>query len=109
MKYVFLGLAIMFEVVGSSSLLASKGFTKLVPSAVSIVSYVICFVFLAQTLKTMPLGVAYAIWSGLGIVLTAMIGVVVFKQSVDTPAMIGMALIIAGVVVMNLFSNTATH
>lgn len=109
MKYVFLGLAIMFEVVGSSSLLASKGFTKLVPSAVSIVSYVICFVCLAQTLKTMPLGVAYAIWSGLGIVLTAMIGVVVFKQSVDTPAMIGMALIIAGVVVMNLFSNTATH
>lgn len=109
MQYLFLALAIIFEVIGSSFLQASKGFTKLTPVLVTCLSYLLCFYFLALALKHIPLGIAYAVWAGVGIVLTAVIGVTIFKQSVDMPAIIGMALIVAGVVVMNLFSNTATH
>ncbi|KFC22881.1 DMT family transporter [Chryseobacterium sp. FH1] len=107
MKYLFLGLAIIFEVVGSSFMKASEGFTKWLPSIVVIVAYLICFYFLSLALKTIPLGVAYAIWAGLGIVLTAMVSVFIFKQKLDSPAIIGILLIVIGVVIMNFFSKTS--
>lgn len=109
MKYVFLGLAIGLEVVGSSFLLKSNGFTKLIPSMVTVLAFVSCFYFFSQALKFIPLGIAYAIWAGLGIILTAIVSVVVFKQKLDTPAILGMLLIIIGVVVINAFSKSSTH
>lgn len=107
MKYVFLGLAIVFEVVGSSFMKSSDGFTKWLPSTFVVVAYITCFYFLSLALKTIPLGVAYAVWAGLGIVLTAAISVLVFKQKLDLPAVIGIIFIIIGVVIMNFFSKTA--
>jgi small multidrug resistance pump len=109
MKYLYLALAIVLEVTGSSFLQASKGFSKPIPTLIMAAAYISCFFFLSQALKTIPLGVAYAIWAGLGIVLTAAVSVVVFKQSLDFPAILGMLLIIAGVVVINAFSKTAAH
>lgn len=109
MKYLFLGLAIVLEVVGSSFMKASNGFTKLLPTTITIVAYVACFFFFSKALKFINLGIAYAIWGGLGIVLTAMISVVVFKQNLDTPAIIGMFLIVAGVFVLNFFSKSTIH
>ncbi|MHA6728374.1 DMT family transporter [Chryseobacterium sp. A301] len=109
MKYLYLSLAIIFEVMGSSFLKASNGFSKLIPSSITVVAYIACFFFLSQTLKHMPLGVAYAIWGGLGIVLTAIISVVLFKQPLDLPAILGIVLILIGVVAMNVFSKTAGH
>ena len=109
MKYLYLALAIILEVLGSSCMKASDGFTKWLPTSVTIVAYLACFFFFSQSLKQIPLGTAYAIWAGLGIVLTAIISVIIFKQSLDAPAIIGMALIIAGVVVMNVFSKTAAN
>jgi small multidrug resistance pump len=109
MKYLFLTLAIIFEVVGSSFIKASDGFTKWFPATIVAVAYLICFYFLSLALKTIPLGIAYAIWGGMGIVLTAIISVLVFKQKLDIPAIIGIVLIVAGVVVMNFFSKTAIH
>ena len=103
MKYLFLGLAIIFEVVGSSFMKASEGFTKWLPSIVVVVAYLICFYFLSLALKSIPLGVAYAIWAGLGIVLTAMVSVFIFKQKLDFPAIIGILFIVIGVVIMNFF------
>lgn len=107
MKYVFLGLAIVFEVIGSSFMKSSDGFTKWLPSTVVVVAYITCFYFLSLALKTIPLGVAYAVWAGLGIVLTAAISVLVFKQKLDLPAVIGIIFIVIGVVIMNFFSKTA--
>lgn len=109
MKYLFLGLAIIFEVVGSSFMKASEGFTKWLPSIVVVAAYLICFYFLSLALKTIPLGVAYAIWAGLGIVLTAMVSVFIFKQKLDSPAIIGILFIVIGVVIMNFFSKTSAH
>jgi len=109
MKYLFLALAIISEVIGSSFLNASNQFTKLIPSAITVVAYLLCFYFLSITLKSIPLGTAYAIWGGLGIVLTAIISVVVFKNKLDLPAIIGISLIVAGVVVLNVFSKSASH
>ncbi len=109
MKYIFLSLAIIFEVIGSGFMKASDGFTKLVPSVITVVAFVFCFVFLSQALKSIPLGIAYAIWGGAGIVLTAIISVVVFKQTLDIPSIIGIILIVGGVVIMNFFSKSVTH
>lgn len=109
MKYLFLTLAIVFEVVGSSFIKASEGFTKWFPTTIVAVAYLICFYFLSLALKTIPLGIAYAIWGGMGIVLTTLISVFVFKQKLDIPAIIGIILIVAGVVVMNFFSKSAVH
>ena len=109
MKYLFLALAILSEVIGSSFLNASNQFTKIIPSIISVVSYLSCFYFLSLALKSIPLGVAYAIWGGLGIVLTAIISVVVFKNKMDLPAVLGIVLIVAGVVVLNFFSKTNSH
>lgn len=109
MKYLFLGLAICLEVVGSSFLAKSNGFTKLIPSIITVIAFSACFYFFSQALKSIPLGIAYAIWAGLGIVLTATVSVVIFKQKLDTPAILGMLLIVLGVIVINVFSKSATH
>jgi small multidrug resistance pump len=105
----FLGVAIVAEVVATSALKASDGFSNWLPSVIVIVGYAIAFYFLSLTLRTIPVGVAYAIWSGLGVVLITAVGWIVFGQKLDLPALAGMGLIVAGVLVMNLFSKTATH
>ncbi len=105
-QWIFLSIAIVSEVVATSALKASDGFSRLWPSLVVCVGYGTAFYFLSLTMKTIPVGVIYAIWSGAGIALIALIGWVFFKQSMDTPAIIGMLLIVAGVVVINVFSST---
>lgn len=105
----FLGVAIVAEVVATSALKASEGFSRWLPSLVVVVGYAIAFYFLSLTLRTIPVGVAYAIWSGLGIVLITAVGWIVFGQRLDLPALAGMGLIIAGVLVMNLFSRSAAN
>lgn len=108
-NWLFLSAAIAAEVVATSALKASEGFTKLWPSVLVVCGYVIAFYCLSLTLRAIPVGVAYAIWSGVGIVLVSLIAWLVFGQKLDAPAMIGMALIISGVVVMNVFSKAAAH
>lgn len=108
MKYLFLGLAIVFEVIGSSLLQASHQFTRLLPGIMAVVCYLCCLYFFSISLKSIPLGVAYAIWGGLGIVLTALVSVFVFRQSLDIPAIIGMTMIVGGVIVMNVFSKSVS-
>ena len=109
MGYVYLAIAIVAEVVGTSALKASEEFTNTIPSIFVVVGYGVAFYFLSLVLKTIPVGVAYAIWSGMGIVLITIVGLVAFNQKLDTPALLGMALIVCGVVVMNLFSNSVVH
>lgn len=109
MGYLYLSIAIVAEVVATSALNSSEQFTKLVPSLISIVGYAVAFYFLSHVLKTIPVGVAYAIWAGLGIVLIAIAGAFVFEQVPDAPAVIGMVLIVAGVVIINVFSKTFSH
>jgi small multidrug resistance pump len=109
MKYLFLGLAICLEVIGTSSLTRSDNFTKLWPSIFTVIAFTGCFYFFSHAIKEIPLGVAYAIWAGLGIVLTALVSVFIFKQKLDLPAMIGIAIIIIGVLVINLFSKSSAH
>ena len=107
--YLFLGAAIVAEVIATSLLKTSEGFTRLWPSVATVVGYAISFYCLAQTLGSVPTGVAYAIWSGVGIVLISLIAWLVFGQSLDGPALLGMGLIIAGVLVINLFSGSVAH
>lgn len=107
--WVLLALAIVAEVIGTSFLKASEGFTRLLPSLVVGVCYLLAFYFLSLTLRTLPVGVAYAIWSGVGIVLIAAIGWLLFGQTLDAAAVLGMALIVAGVAVLNLFSSTVSR
>lgn len=95
--------------LATSALKFSDGFTRLLPSVMVLVGYAVAFYFLALTLKTIPMGVAYAIWSGIGVVLIAVIAWLVFDQRLDWPAVVGMALIVSGVVIMNLFSKTVSH
>ncbi len=109
MGYLYLAIAIVAEVIGTSALKASEEFTKPVASIVVVVGYGVAFYFLSLVLKTIPVGVAYAIWSGLGIVLITLVGFIVFNQKIDTPGMIGMAMIICGVIVMNVFSKQVVH
>ncbi|ARP85717.1 DMT family transporter [Bordetella genomosp. 9] len=106
MKWVYLFTAIVAEIIGTSALKASDGFSRFLPSAVTVVGYGVAFYFLSLTLRQMPMGVAYAIWSGVGIALITLVGFVFFDQRLDLPALVGMALIIAGVVVMNVFSSS---
>jgi multidrug transporter EmrE-like cation transporter len=106
-KWITLGIAIVAETIATSAMKSSEGFTKLVPSIIVVIGYGIAFYFLSQTLKSIPVGVAYAIWSGVGIVLISLTGWLLFGQKLDAPALIGMALIICGVVVMNVFSRSA--
>lgn len=107
--YSLLALAIISEVTGSTFLVKSEGFTKLGPSVLVVVFYVISFYLLSQVIKTIPLGIAYAIWGGVGIVLTALIGWVLFRQSLDMPAILGITMIVGGVIVMNVFSKSVGH
>ncbi|WP_101758118.1 multidrug efflux SMR transporter [Oceanicoccus sp. KOV_DT_Chl] len=109
MGYVYLAIAIVAEVIGTTALKASEEFTRPIPSIGVVVGYVVSFYFLSLVLKTIPIGVAYAIWSGLGIVLITLVGFFVFNQKIDAPAMIGMSLIICGVIIMNVFSRSVVH
>lgn len=109
MSYLYLAIAIATEVVGTSALNATQEFSKLVPSVVVVVAYLISFYFMTLALRTIPLGVTYAIWSGLGVVLVAIAGVFLYKQIPDLAAIIGMGLIILGVAVIHLFSKTVSH
>ena len=109
LAYSLLGLAIISEVIGSTFLVKSEGFSKLFPSIMVLVLFSLAFYLLSQVIKTIPLGIAYAIWAGVGIVLTAIVSHVLFKQTLDTPAMIGIALIVSGVFVINLFSQSTGH
>ena len=107
--WILLVIAIIAEVIATTALKAAEGFTRLLPSVVVVVGYGVSFYFLSLTLRTIPVGVVYAIWSGVGIVLISLLGWIVYKQSLDTPAVIGMSLIVAGVVVLNVFSKAAVH
>ena len=109
MSYGALALAIGFEVAGTAFLMKSEQFTRLVPTLLMGGLYAASFFCLSLALRELPLGVAYAIWGGLGIVLTAAIGVVVFRQTLDIPAFIGIAMIVGGVIVVNVFSKSMTH
>lgn len=109
MTYLYLAIAIIAEVVGTSALQASAQFTRLAPSLLVVVGYGLAFYFMALVLRTMPIGITYAIWSGVGVVLVAVMGALLYKQVPDLPAVIGMAMIVAGVVVINVFSNTVSH
>ena len=105
MVYVYLIIAIVSEVFGTTFLKASQGFTVLLPTLAVVCGYGLAFYFLSLSLSSIPVGIAYAIWSGVGIILIALIGFFVFKQHLDLAAIIGLVLIIAGVVVINVFSN----
>ena len=108
-QYAYLFIAIVAEVIGTTALQASEQFTRFWPSVIMTVAYIASFIFMAYTLKYMPVSIVYAIWSGLGIVFIALIGYFWFKQSLDAPAILGLVLIIAGVLVIHLFSKSATH
>lgn len=105
-QWILLSIAIVSEVIATSCLKAAEGFTRLWPSLVVVVGYLLAFYFLSLTLKTIPVGVAYAIWSGVGVVLIALSGWLFLGQSLDIPALIGLTLIVAGVFVINVFSQT---
>lgn len=109
MPYLFLGCAILAEVIGTTALKYSDGMSKTVPTIIVFAGYSVAFYLLSLALKSISVGVAYAIWSGLGIVLIAIIGAAVFRERLDFPAYIGMGLIISGVLVLNLFSKAAHH
>lgn len=109
MGYLYLIIAIVAEVIATSALKASEGFSKLIPSLIVVVGFGVAFYFLSLVLKTIPMGVAYAIWSGLGIVLISIAGLLLFGQKLDAAAIIGILLIISGVVVMNVFSSSVIH
>ncbi|CAI1869728.1 Methyl viologen resistance protein C [Serratia grimesii] len=106
---MYLAMAIVAEVIAATMLKASEGFTRLWPSLVVVVGYGVAFWGLSMVVKTMPLGIVYAIWSGMGIVLVSIAAVFVYQQKLDLPAVFGMGLIIAGVLVINLLSKTAAH
>ncbi len=109
MVYLYLALAIIAEVIATSALKASEQFTRLFPTLIVVTGYVVAFYVLTLVLKTMPVGIAYAIWSGLGIVLVTLVSVVLYRQVPDLPAIIGMGFIILGVIVINVFSKTIGH
>ena len=109
MSYLLLGLAIIAEVIATSALKSAEGFTKIIPSMISIVGYMVAFYLLSIVLKSISVGVAYAIWAGLGIVLIVLVGFFVFNQKLDFPALAGIFLIVTGVVVINVFSNSVAH
>jgi small multidrug resistance pump len=107
--YLYLAIAIVAEVIATSALKLSEGFTRWQPSLVVVIGYGVAFYFLALVLRSIPVGVAYAVWSGAGVVLITLIGWLAFRQSLDVPALVGIALIVAGVVVIQLFSRSPAH
>jgi small multidrug resistance pump len=109
MSYVYLALAIIAEVIATSSLRATEEFTKLTPTLVMVTGYGLAFYFMTLALRTLPLGFTYAVWSGLGIVLISLIGVVFYNERLDLAAALGMGMIIAGVLIIQLFSKVVNH
>jgi small multidrug resistance pump len=109
MTYLYLAIAIIAEVTATSALKASEEFTKLFPSIIVVVGYGVAFYFMTLVLRVIPIGITYAIWSGLGIVLVVIAGIFLYKQTPDIPAIVGMGLIISGVIVINVFSKTMSH
>ena len=107
--YLWLAVAIVAEVIGTSALRASVGFTRVMPSLVVVGGYGVAFYCLSLTLKSMPVGIVYAIWSGVGIVLITLVAIVLYRQIPDLGAVVGLSLIVAGVVVLNLFSRMQAH
>ncbi len=107
--YLYLGLAIVAEVIATSALKASDGFSRLWPSVLVVVGYSVAFYCLALVMRSVPVGIAYAIWSGVGVTLITLIGWLVFKQPLDLPAVIGIGLIVSGVLVLQIFSNASAH
>ena len=108
-NFLFLGIAIICEIIATTALKKSAEFTKLLPTVITIIGYLGAFYFLSFAIRTIPVGIAYAIWSGVGIVLITIVGAIFFKQIPDLPAIIGLAFIIVGVVILNLFSKTTVH
>ncbi len=109
MHYLYLMAAVLAETIGTTALQASQQFTRLVPSVIVVIAYAVSFFLMSLTLKLMPVGIVYAIWSGLGIVLIAAIGFLVFGQRIDLPAIAGMAMIIGGILIIHLFSTSSGH
>ena len=109
MTYFYLAIAIIAEVAATSALKASEEFTRLIPSLIVVVGYGVAFYFMTLVLRVLPIGITYAIWSGLGIVLVSIVGFLLYKQIPDFPAIIGMVLIISGVIVIHVFSKTVNH
>ena len=107
--YLYLIAAVFAETIGTSALQASQQFSRLWPSVTVVIAYAVSFYLLGIALKYIPVGIAYAIWSGFGIVFIAIIGYFIFSQKLDLPAVLGMGLIILGIIVINLFSKSATH
>ncbi|MEM4990165.1 multidrug efflux SMR transporter [Collimonas sp. H4R21] len=109
MHWVYLLIAIVAEVIATSALKASAEFTRLVPSIVVVAGYLTAFYFLSLTLRTLPVAIVYAMWSGIGIALIALVGWLFLKQSLDAAALAGIGLIVAGVLVLNIFSKSVSH
>lgn len=109
MGYLYLSIAIIAEVIATTALKASDEFSRLGPSIIVIIGYSTAFYFLSLVLKTIPVGIAYALWAGVGIVLITIVGAIIYRQVPDTAAVIGMILIVAGVAVINLFSKSVSH
>ena len=107
--WLALAIAIFAEVIGTTALKASNEFTRLFPSVIVVVGYGTAFYFMSISMRVLPVGVMYAIWSGMGIVLISLLGWLVYRQTLDLPAMIGMGFIISGVVIINVFSKTVGH
>jgi small multidrug resistance pump len=108
-QWIFLSIAICFEVIGTSALKVSHGFTHKLPTILSLSAFLVSLLFLSMALKSIPVGIAYAIWSGIGIILISIIGYFAFKQSLDFAAVLGMVFIILGVIIINLCSSSITH
>ncbi len=109
MTYLYLAIAIITEVAGTSALKASEEFSRLIPSIIVVLGYGASFYFMTLVLRVIPIGITYAVWSGIGIVLVAIVGLFFYKQTPDIPAIIGMGLIISGVVIIHLFSKTISN
>ncbi len=106
-RWAYLGLAIISEVIATASLKSTEGFTRFLPSTIVLIGYCAAFYFLSLTLDTIPIGIAYAVWSGVGIVGITIFSLIIYGQNLDLGSVIGMALIIAGIIVMRLYSNVA--
>ncbi len=109
LNYVFLVVAIVFEVMATAALKETHGFTRPLPSVATAIGYALAFYFLSLAVRSMPIGIVYAIWSGAGIVLITAIGWIWFRQALDLPALVGMGFIVVGVGIINLFSKTVVH
>ena len=109
MPWLYMAGAIFCEIIATSALKSAEGFTRPLPTALVLIGYGIAFYCLSVALKTIPVGIAYAVWSGVGIVAISLIGLFYYRQTIDAAGLIGMALIVAGVIVINLFSRTAQH